>query len=179
MSSNFTGKSLRGNLAVALICLVLITFAGVATSSVPNIPSIPNVSTSSGCFAAIPFYTAIQENNTRAFLDAFADTLSVLRSLWTCTNFCERRFITCSPSGVELHIDDLSVTGSLPDVPQVVVGSEVVVTAIKISGNGHNLVGTLPPTWGALEHIYTLQLAETGSPARCLNGWGRKSTATH
>ncbi|KPA85912.1 putative proteophosphoglycan ppg3 [Leptomonas pyrrhocoris] len=171
MSSYHTSRWLRSRLAAVLVCVVLLALAGGGARSAPTAQS------ERGCSATIPFYTASQQENTRKFLDAFKESIPALKRLWTCDNFCDRAYVTCSWNGVEVNIEDIIVDGSLPEVPTSAAGSEVVVTAIKVHGNGSNLAGTLPSTWGILENLMELQLAGTGLSGTLPESWGEADTA--
>ncbi|XP_010702473.1 proteophosphoglycan ppg4, partial [Leishmania panamensis] len=128
-----------------------------SSSSAPSSSSssAPSSSSLDDCYTPVPFYSSAQQNNTREFLEAFKETIPILREIWVCPNFCTWLYVQCTSSGLALEMAGAPLAGSLPRVPTEVDVNEIVVNRVNMS-DITNLGNQLPPSWGSLvsmEHI--------------------------
>ncbi|KAG5467170.1 hypothetical protein CUR178_00811 [Leishmania enriettii] len=101
------------------------------------------------CYAPVPYYSTAQQVHTRTFLDAFKDSIPMLRELWVCPNFCAWPYVQCTRAGLALEMAGAPIVGSLPPLPLDVDVREVVVNKVDMS-EIQDIAGQLPPSWGSL-----------------------------
>ncbi|CBZ37960.1 proteophosphoglycan ppg4, partial [Leishmania donovani] len=143
-------------IAAALLCasLLMLVCVGVRSAS--------DEAGTLDCSVRVPNYSAAEQQHTRMFLDAIKAAIPALTSVWTCDNFCAHKGVECTEAGlhVRLNVDDL--VGSLPEIPEGVIGSSVVVTKLTFSGDISNLKGTLPVSWHQLTSLSSFVFISTG-----------------
>ncbi|KAK7199195.1 Leucine rich repeat N-terminal domain/Leucine Rich Repeat/Leucine Rich repeat [Novymonas esmeraldas] len=106
-------------------------------------------------------YTEAEQTNTLAFLQSFVTPGSTLTDVWTGTDFCKWKYITCEVSSVTLDLREVRPTAplALPELAESVVGASVLLGDIRAGGLGSSLSGTLPASWGSLTRLRFVHLA--------------------
>ncbi|KPA78688.1 hypothetical protein ABB37_05833 [Leptomonas pyrrhocoris] len=101
------------------------------------------------------------ESETMKFLQALATTVPDMRNSQD-EDYCGWNFVQCSADNtvtVKLTASQMTQVSSMPDLPGDVVGSLVTVTWAEGLRLYDKLTGTLPPSWGRLTQMQTLELA--------------------
>ncbi|KPA85915.1 proteophosphoglycan ppg4 [Leptomonas pyrrhocoris] len=112
--------------------------------------------------STIPYYTATQQSNTLAFLEALKEALPPLTSRWQCGNFCAWDGVHCNEDGVEIVLDSSTLYGSLPQIPPNVDSDEVVLTSLELYGESQTLSGPMPWSWMVIPSLVSLKLRGVG-----------------
>ncbi|CBZ29202.1 hypothetical protein, unknown function [Leishmania mexicana MHOM/GT/2001/U1103] len=121
-------------------------------------------------------FTSAQKVNTLKVLQAFADAIPSLG--WTGTDFCKWSSVTCYQSTVILTVSGISVEGTLPDFPDDVDYSNVMITAIYLFDQKSSISGTLPSSWGKLQYLVTLNVGSTSVSGTLPASWGSLQAVT-
>lgn len=117
------------------------------------------------CFAQCASVTCFKEEervNTMLFFDKLKGSLGgPFVERWSKNSFCTWNDTSCTITGVTVNLSNQIVSGSLPDLDDGEInGSQVVVTALFLAST--SVAGTLPPSWGALRALRSLDLSHTG-----------------
>ncbi|CAG9579315.1 hypothetical_protein_-_conserved [Leishmania major strain Friedlin] len=121
-------------------------------------------------------FTSVQKLNTLKVLQAFAGAMPSLG--WTGTDFCKWASVTCYQSTVLFTVSGTSVKGTLPDLPDAVDYSHVMITAINLFDQKSSISGTLPSSWGKLQHLVTLNMGSTSVSGTLPASWGSLRAVT-
>ncbi|XP_010702472.1 proteophosphoglycan ppg3, putative, partial [Leishmania panamensis] len=153
-------------LVAALLCVTLSMLASVGAHSASDGPHL------NACASRVPYYTAVQQEHTRLFLDAMKVSIPALASVWTCNNFCAHEGVECTKAGLKLRLDSGALSGSLPEIPESIDGPSVVLTEFTFFGHGDNLKGTLPASWYQLTSLSSFVLTSSGIAGTLPEMWG-------
>ncbi|XP_010697057.1 surface antigen protein, putative [Leishmania panamensis] len=89
-------------------------------------------------------FTAEQQSNTLAVLQAFAGAIPELQSTWSGSDFCSWGGVTCAVSSVRVAGINAMYAGTLPEMPAGVDYTNVMITRLDFSTMARGLSGTLP-----------------------------------
>ncbi|TPP51537.1 hypothetical protein CGC20_0965 [Leishmania donovani] len=76
-------------------------------------------------------FTETQKSNTLKVLQAFARAIPELGKKWTGDDFCWWGFVMCVSSGVSVSVQLSSAAGTLPEMPDSVDYTKVIITGLR------------------------------------------------
>ncbi|XQJ29361.1 hypothetical protein NXY56_005407 [Leishmania guyanensis] len=118
-------------------------------------------------------FTEAQSTNTLKVMQAFADAMPSMG--WTGTEFCKWAGVMCYRSTVEFLSSDIGAKGTLPDLPDDVDYSNVMITTINFFNKKTAITGTLPNSWGKLQHLVNINMGSTNVSGTLPASWASLS----
>jgi hypothetical protein len=120
---------------------------------------------------ALAALTTSQQQATLAFLQEFPREFSVLKNNWTGTEYCSWDGITCDADGnVSIDLSGKDLTGDMPEVPNKINWTDIMVTSINMSNNSH-WNEKFEQSWGRLTNLRVLDLSNTALYSNIPDEW--------
>ncbi|TPP51538.1 hypothetical protein CGC20_0970 [Leishmania donovani] len=122
-------------------------------------------------------FTETQKSNTLKVLQAFARAIPELGKKWTGDDFCWWGFVMCVSSGVSVSVQLSSAAGTLPEMPDSVDYTNVIITGLRFFLMPE-LVGTLPASWSRLQGLTSLTFWGCGVSGTLPPSWRSMKSLT-
>lgn len=166
--------ALRAALVAAAAAVLLASTAAVVTvrAVVVGLP-VPSAEEVPLAIASLPRVltatTAAQQANTLRVMLVFAAAFPGLG--WAGTDYCSWTGVVCYSSLVSFVTDNVTVAGTLPELPDDVDYANVLIDTISAYNAGSRLTGTLPASWSRMQRLRVVNLARTGVTGTLPAAW--------